>query len=234
MRLLSGKYYHSLALGFLGLAVLSLTLISSAQGQPQETPDSVRFKTLGVLYRAISGLNTRNVRFKALQDELELMHPIEPQGMDSLHFAENLIQITKYLRFLETHRSDLTRSVRSLSDSIAIFTKLVTKAEEKKALADFLRSYKDESAQFIRYSQALSGMLVELKNTIVFLQTVPMTRNGMEITFNTDPSANQKYLDFQMKVQDERMKVDQEIDKSIALTEKENKVIQATLLLFNQ
>ena len=213
---------------------MSLLLSTFANAQVSETPDSVRFKTLGVLYRAIGALNTRNVRFKALQDDLEDMHPIEPQSMDSAHLATNLGKITKYLFFLNSHRSEITKGVRAFSDSIHMFEQMVNKEEEKKALENFLTAYKDESAAFIRYSQYLSVMLTDIKLTIVFLQTVPMTLNGKEVTFNTDPSANQKYIDFEMKIQEERAKVDEAIEKSIKLTEKENKIIQETLTLFNR
>ncbi|MDP4220773.1 MAG: hypothetical protein Q8896_10075, partial [Bacteroidota bacterium] len=81
----------------LAIALFASMLLGSAlKAQTQETPDSVRFKTLGCLYRSIQALNDRNVRFKALQEELENMHPLEPQSMDSAHFATNLIQVAKY------------------------------------------------------------------------------------------------------------------------------------------
>ena len=56
----------------------------------------------------------------------------------------------------------------------------------------------------------------------------------MRCTFNTDKSANEKYLDFESKISAERMKVDGAIERSIKLTEKENKIIQETLSLFNR
>jgi hypothetical protein len=210
-------------------------LISAAGfSQPAETSDSVRFKVLGCLYRSIGALNNRNVRFKALQDELEDMHPIEPQSMDSLHLAANLEKITKYLLFLKTHRDDIKKNERVFTDSIQLLKKLVVKEEEKKSLSDFLAAYKEESAAFVLYSQYLSVMLTDIKKTVIFLQTVPMEHNGNTVTFNTDPSANQKYLDYEVKIQQERADVDQAIERSITLTEKENTIIQQTLGLFNK
>ena len=216
------------------LMLLGIVLSSSAVAQQTETPDSVRFKVLGCLYRSIGALNSRNVRFKALQDELEDMHPIEPQSMDSAHFVKNREQVTKYLAFLETHRSQLSKNIRLLSDTIRMLETTVTKEEEQKALANFLSAYKDESAAFILYSQYLSVMLTDIRHAIEFLQTVPMVRNGNDIAFNTDRSANDKYMDYESKISAERMKVDQAIDKSIKLTEKENAIIQETLRIFNR
>ena len=217
------------------VSVLSMcTCFSSVFAQPASTPDSVRFKVLGVLYRAVGALNNRNVRFKAMQDELEDMHPIEPQSMDSAHLAANYIQVGKYLQFLETHRTQITKNAQLVSDSIRMLEAMLTGDEEKKALKNFLASYKEESGAFIRYSQYLSVMITDIRFAIAFLQTVPMERKGNEVTFNTDKSANEKYLDFESKISAERMKVDDAIEKSIKLTEKENKVIQETLSLFNK
>ena len=213
---------------------LLLLFSSSAFTQTSETPDSVRFKVLGCLYRSIGALNNRNVRFKALQDELEEMHPLEPQSMDSVHFAANYAQVTKYLVFLESHRSEIAKNVRLLSDTVRLLEKMITKEEEKKALVNFLSAYKEESAAFTLYSQYLSVMLTDIRFAIAFLQTVPMERKGNDVTFNTDKSANEKYLDFESKISAERMKVDEAIEKSIKLTEKENKIIQETLSLFNK
>ena len=143
-------------------------LSSSVFAQTSETPDSVRFKVLGCLYRAIGALNSRNVRFKALQDELEDMHPLEPQSMDSTHLAANHAQVTKYLIFLESHRKELTKNLRIFSDSIHLLEQMLSKEEEKKSLANFLSAYKEESAAFILYSQYLSVMLTDIRFAIVF------------------------------------------------------------------
>ena len=226
--------YRHRAIAALFILLCCSILFSSARAQRSETSDSVRFKVLGCLYRSIEALNKRNVRFKSLQDELEAMHPLEPQSMDSVHFAANLNQVAKYLRFLNTHRTEITKGVRALSDTIRMLENLVAKDAEKKALENFLAAYKDESAAFIRYSQYLSVMLTDVRLAIVFLQGVPMERKGNEVTFNTDKSANEKYLDFESRIAAERMKVDDAIEHSIKLTEKENKVIQETLALFNK
>src|SRR5690242_16864712 len=103
------RYCSAIVLGT--LLILGSVLSSSGVAQTSETPDSVRFKVLGCLYRSIQALNNRNVRFKALQDELEDMHPIEPQSMDSAHFVNNLEQVSKYLVFLNAHRSQLTKNI---------------------------------------------------------------------------------------------------------------------------
>jgi hypothetical protein len=227
----TSKYFGGIVLS---VSVLLGFVCSSAGAQTNETPDSVRFKVLGCLYRSIGALNSRNVRFKALQDELEDMHPIEPQSMDSAHFVTNRAQVTKYLAFLETHRSQLSKNMRLLSDTIHLLEQTVTKEEERKALADFFAAYKDETAAFILYSQYLSVMLTDIRHAIEFLQTVPMERKGNDIAFNTDRSANDKYMDYESKISAERMKVDEAIDRSIKLTDKENKIIQETLSLFNR
>jgi len=225
---------------YLFLMVLSTALLfcslfpSAVSAQPNETPDSIRFKALGCLYRAIQALNDRNVRFKALQEELENMHPLEPQSMDSAHFKANLVQVSKYLLFLEQHRTQLSKNIRIFSDSVHQFVSLMNKDEEKQALEKFLNAYKEESSAFIGYSQRLSIMITEIRKALFFLQTVPMERKGNDVTFNTDKSANEKYLDFESKISSDQMKVDQAIERSITLTEKENKIIVETTSLFNK
>lgn len=226
------KYLFSTALSM--LFILCSSSLSTTIAQPKDTPDSVRFKALGCLYRAIQSLNDRNVRFKSLQVELEDMHPLEPQSMDSLHFAQNLIKVSKYLLFLESHRTQITRNTRFFSDSIQKFEALMAREEEKKSLAKFLTAYKEESTAFIGYSQRLSLMLTDIRNALFFLQTVPMERKGNDITFNTDRSANEKYLDFESKITAEQMQVDRAIEKMIKLTEKENVAIQASITLLNK
>ncbi|MDP4237695.1 MAG: hypothetical protein Q8919_14725 [Bacteroidota bacterium] len=219
----------------LAIALFASMLLGSAlKAQTQETPDSVRFKTLGCLYRSIQALNDRNVRFKALQEELENMHPLEPQSMDSAHFAANLIQVAKYLSFLESHRQQLSKNIRLLADTIHLLAAQMNKEEEKKALMNFLNAYREESSAFIGYSQRLSLMLTDIRAALVFLQTVPMERKGNDITFDTDKSANEKYLDFESRISIDQAQVDKAIDRSIKMTEKENKVIQETLGLLNK
>ncbi len=218
---------------FLLLLLLSDLFGTAVFAQPKETPDSVRFKALGCLYRSIIALNHRNVRFKALQDELEDMHPLEPQSLDSVRIKTNIEQAGKYLKFLESHRSEINKNLRLFSDSVKGFETLMNKQEEKRSLENFLKAYKEESSAFILYSQYLSVMITDIRFALVFLQTVPMERNGNDVTFNTDKSANEKYLNFESKVSADRMKVDEAIEKSISLTEKENKIIQETTTLLN-
>ena len=215
-------------------SMLLFSFSSSILAQPKETPDSVKFKTLGCLYRSIQALNSRNIRFKALQEELEDMHPLEPQSMDSAHFSANLEQIGKYLRFLASHRAEIQKNVKLLADTVKLLTQEMSKEEEKKALTDFYTAYKEESSAFIVYSSYLTVMLTDIRMALAFLQTVPMTRNGNDITFNTDKSANEKYLEFETKVSADRSKIDQAIERSIKLTEKENTIIQSTITLFNK
>ncbi len=214
--------------------LFSASLATSVLAQQTETSDSVKFKTLGCLYRAIQALNSRNIRFKALQEELEEMHPLEPQGMDSVHFKANIEKCAKYLLFLASHRAEIQKNVRHFTDTAKILTEQMSKDEEKKSLTDFLAAYKEESSAFILYSQYLSVMITDIRMALVFLQTVPMTRTGNDISFNTDKSANEKYMDFESKVSADRSKVDQAIERSIKLTEQENKIIQATIALFNK
>lgn len=234
------KYFpnkHPIVFFSICLAVLfffSPLLAISSSAQPKETPDSIRFKTLGCLYRAIQALNDRNVRFKALQEELEDMHPLEPQSMDSSHITSNIAKVRKYLLFLESHRSQLGKNVRVFSDSILILSALMNTDEEKGALVNFLKAYKEESAAFINYSQRLSLMLTDTRNALMFLLTVPMERKGNDVTFNTDKSANEKYLDFESKISADQMQVDQAIERSIKMTEKENKVIMEATTLLNK
>jgi hypothetical protein len=217
------------------LMLLSFNIFSGqAIAQNTDTSDSVRFKTLGCLYRAITALNNRNVRFKALQDELEDMHPIEPQSMDSVHLKENLAKVAKYLLFLNDHRAQLKKGVLQLADTIKLLEKIISNDDGKKSLEKFIKSYEKESEAFIQYSMYLSVMLTDIRHAIEFLQTVPMEHKGNDVVFNTDKSANEKYLDFESKISMDRMKVDEAIDRSIKLTESENKIIQETLALFNK
>jgi hypothetical protein len=219
----------------LSAAFLFCSLFSSVvSAQEKETPDTVRYKALGCLYRAIQALNDRNVRFKSLQEELENMHPLEPQNMDSAHFKTNIAQSAKYLLFLEQHRTQLNKNIRVFSDSVHLLILQMNKDEEKKALEKFLSAYKQESAAFIGYSQRLSLMITDIKKALLFLQTVPMIHKGNDVVFNTDKSANEKYLDFESTISNEQMKVDQAIERSITLTEKENKIIVETTSLFNK
>jgi hypothetical protein len=201
-------------------------LASTAIAQTKEISDSVRFKTIGSLYRAIQALNNRNTKFKALQDELDAMHPLESQSMDSVHLSKNLLQLTKYAQFLESHRSQLNRNIQLLSDSVKYFSSLMKNEEEKKALDNFLKAYKEESAAFIFYSNKLSKLLLQIRSTLIFLQTVPMERKGDQIVFNTDKSANDKYMEMQTAVNEARGQVDAAIDNSIKTTEKANAIIQ--------
>ncbi|MDP4236611.1 MAG: hypothetical protein Q8919_09210, partial [Bacteroidota bacterium] len=99
---------------------------------------------------------------------------------------------------------------------------------------NFLNAYREESSAFIGYSQRLSLMLTDIRAALVFLQTVPMERKGNDITFDTDKSANEKYLDFESRISVDQAQVDKAIDRSIKMTEKENKVIQETLGLLNK
>lgn len=228
-------FYKYLFLIFLCASFSLCSLFSSSViAQQKETPDSVRVKALGCLYRAIQSLNNRNVRFKAMQEQLEDMHPLEPQSMDSSHFADNLIKVSKYLLFLESHRKQIARNTRNFSDSIQKFETLMGSEKEKNSLAQFLVAYMEEASAFIGYSQRLSLMLTDIRNALFFLQTVPMERKGNDITFNTDRSANEKYLDFESKISAGQMQVDQAIERMIKLTEKENKAIQESISLLNK
>ncbi|MDP4221520.1 MAG: hypothetical protein Q8896_13875, partial [Bacteroidota bacterium] len=146
----------------------------------------------------------------------------------------NLIQVAKYLRFLESHRQQLSKNIRLLADTIHLLAAQMNKEEEKKALMNFLNAYREESSAFIGYSQRLSLMLTDIRAALVFLQTVPMERKGNDITFDTDKSANEKYLDFESRISVDQAQVDKAIDRSIKMTEKENKVIQETLGLLNK
>ena len=56
------KSYTRRLAPFLALLLLSNFFATIVIAQPKETPDSVRFKVLGCLYRAIGALNSRNVR----------------------------------------------------------------------------------------------------------------------------------------------------------------------------
>jgi hypothetical protein len=98
--------------------------------------------------------------------------------------------------------------------------------EEKKALTNFFKAYKEESTAFILYSNKLSKMLLNLRSALVFLQTVPMEHKDGQIIFATDKSANDKYMEMVSAVNDARSQVDAAIDKSIKTTEKANAIIQ--------
>lgn len=214
--------------------LLTLCISSIAFAQPKETPDSVKFQTLSCLYHSIQQLNNRNIRFKALQDDLENMNPLMPKSMDSLSMANNLTKIDKYLRFLELHRYQITKSDKISADSIKLLSALVSTNEEKRSLANFLHAYTEESDAFILYSQKLTTMLGDIRKAILFLQTVPMEIKGEMVTFNTDRSANEKFMDFQSQIAADQMAVDEAIDRSIKLTEKENKIIMETTSLLNK
>lgn len=213
---------------------VSLFFLSPAFAQPKETPDSVKFKTLGCLYRSIQSLNARNIRFQALQKELENMNPLMPQSMDSASLIKNLTSVNKYLRFLESHRAFITKNNRVFSDSVKLLSALMVREEEKKSLTNFLHAYSEESEAFIWYSQKLSVMLNDIHTTLVFLQTVPMEIKDSVVTFNTDRSANEKFMEFQSKIAADQMEVDEAIDHSIKLTEKENKIIAETTALLSK
>jgi hypothetical protein len=223
---------------FFGLCiVLDLLIILSQQpllAQTKETPDSVRFKALGCMFRAIKSVNDRNVRLQGLQKELDAMQPLAPQNMDSTHFALNLIQVGKYLRFLQSHREELAKNLHAVTDSIRLLEKLMNSEEEKKALEEFLIAYREESSAFTGYSQRLSLMVTDIRSALTFLQTVPMTRKGNDVTFNTDKSANEKYLDYESKISVEQSQVDVAIDKTVKLSEKENKAIQLVTDILNK
>ncbi len=169
-----------------------------------------------------------------MQEELEDMRPLEPQSMDSVHFANNLIKVSKYLLFLESHRRQITHNTRVFSDSIERFKSLMGSEEERKSLTKFLDAYKEESSAFIGYSQRLSLLLTDIRTALFYLETVPMERKGNDITFNTDRSANEKYLDFESMITAGQMHVDNAIAKMIKLTEKENKAIQESITLLNK
>jgi hypothetical protein len=219
---------------FLVLIPILAILFFSQSAFAQETPDSIRFKTLGCIYNAIGEVNHRNVRLQALQHELEDMQPLAPQNMDSAHFAENLAKSTKYLLFLESHRRDLTSGTRKYVDSLRYYQTLMKQEDQKEAVEKFLTAYKEEAAAFMGYSQRLSLMVTDIRLAIVFLQTVPMSRKGNDITFNTDKSANEKYLDFQSKISSGQYAVDAAIEKTVKLSEKENKAIHEAMQVLNQ
>jgi len=226
------KSYYSFIKVTVLLVALGVSSIASAQ--PKETPDSVKFKTLNCLYHSIQELNNRNIRFKALQEELENMNPLMPKSMDSVSLVNNLAKVDKYLRFLELHRYQIAKSNKISGDSIKLLSALVATEEEKRSLANFHHAYSEESEAFILYSQKLTAMLGDIRKAIVFLQTVPMEIKGETVTFNTDRSANDKFMDFQSKIAADQMEVDEAIDRSIKLTEKENKIIMETTTLLNK
>lgn len=224
------KYF----LAIITSSFVSFFFLSPAFAQTKETPDSVKFKTLGCLYRSIQSLNARNIRFQALQKELENMNPLMPQSMDSATLTKNLTSVNKYLSFLESHRAFLAKNNRIFSDSVKLLSALMAREEEKKSLTNFLHAYSEESEAFIRYSQKLTVMLNDIHTTLVFLQTVPMEIKDSVVTFNTDRSANEKFMDFQSKIAADQMEVDEAIDRSIKLTEKENKIITETTALLSK
>jgi hypothetical protein len=216
------------------LVSLFFFIVKPVFAQTTETPDSVRFKALDCLYRSVQSLNNRNARFQAMQKELDDMHPLEPKSLDSVHIKENLVQCGKYLRFLDQHRQLLSKNLRLFADSIHIFKKQMNKEDERESLDKFLTAYQEEAAAFTGYSQRLSLMITDLRSALTFLQTVPMTRVGDNVTFNTDKSANEKYLDFEMKIAADQNAVDAAIGKTIKLSEKENKVIQEATAVLNR
>ena len=213
-------------LGFICSLYICIPNIRSGFAQPKETPDTVRFKAVGCLYRAIQALNDRNVRFKALQEELDAMHPFEPQNLDTAVIAENIAKLTKYLRFLDLHKAQLDRNIRKFSDSVNLFSVMMGSDEEKTALKNFVGAYKDESGFFIQYSNKLSTLLLDIRSGLVFLQTVPMERQGKDVAFKTDRSANEKFMDYQSQAALAKTQVDGAIEKSINFTVKANKIIQ--------
>jgi hypothetical protein len=213
------------------LFVCSLDCDLFAQ-QHAETPDSIRFKALGCLYHGIQIVNERNARLQGLQHELEEMQPLAPQNMDTVHFKTNLSKAAKYLSFLESHRREMAKNLRIISDSIKFYKTLLNEEDQREALDKFLSAYKEEASGFSGYTQRLSKMITDIHSALTFLLTVPMTRNGNDVTFNTDPSANQKYLDYESKLTKDQYDIDGAIDRTVKMSEKENKVIiEATSLL---
>jgi len=213
---------------FVSCLVIAGMLISSQEifAQPKDTPDSIRFAALGSLYRSIQSVNKRNMRLQGLQKEFEEMQPLAPQNLDSVHLEANLAQVRKYLLFLNNHRNELKKNLSVVNDSLKMFEAKMNKDEEKKAIEDFLEAYREESAAFTGYSQRLSLMLTQVRNALMFLQTVPMTINGNDVTFNTDKSANEKYMDYESTISNGQIEVDKAIERTVKLTEKENKAIQ--------
>lgn len=202
--------------------------------QPKDTPANVRFKALDCMFGAIRSVNDRNQRLQGLQKELDAMQPLAPQSMDSVHFAHNLVQVGKYLRFLESLRQQLGQHLHVVSDSIRLLEKMMSRDDEKKSLEDFLIAYREESLGFKNYTQWLSLMITDIRKALTFLKTVPMTRTGNDVTFNTDKSANEKYLDYESKISAGQYQVDNAIDKTVKLSEKENTAIQAAAKLLNR
>ncbi|MEI8134502.1 MAG: hypothetical protein WCH46_05405 [bacterium] len=214
---------------------LCITLHQSvAIAQTPETPDSVKTLTLGCLFRSIAAVNKRNVKLQGLQKELEAMQPLAPQNLDSDIIASNLTQVAKYLRFLESHRQQLSMNLRIFADSVRILRSMVNQEDEKQALDHFLTAYKAESAAFTGYSQRLSLLITDIRSALTFMKTVPMTRKGNDVTFNTDKSANDKYMDFQSKLSAGQFQVDDAIARTIKLSEKENAIIQEATTVFNR
>jgi len=202
--------------------------------QPKDTPANVRFKALDCMFGAIRTVNDRNQQLQGLQKELDAMQPLAPQSMDSVHFAQNLAQVGKYLRYLETVRQQLGQHLHVVTDSIRLLEKMMNRDDEKKSLEDFLIAYREESLGFKNYTQWLSLMITDIRKALTFLKTVPMTRTGNDVTFNTDKSANDKYLDYESKISAGQFQVDNAIDKTIKLSEKENTAIQAAAKLLNR
>ena len=202
--------------------------------QAQETPDSTRFQTLGCIYHAITEVNQRNGRLQGLQRDLEAMQPLAPQNMDSVHFADNLGSVGKYLRFLVSHRKELTIGTRRFIDSLRRYQLVLVKKEEKEAVEKFITAYKEEAAAFMLYSERLSLMVTEIRSALQFLKTVPMERKGNDITFDTDRSANEKYLDYESKISNWQFQVDEAIQRTVKLSEKENKAIHEAMQVLNQ
>jgi hypothetical protein len=200
----------------------------------KETPDSVRSQTLGCINRAIMEVNKRNGNLQGLQHELEAMQPLAPQNMDSVHFAGNLESAGKYLRFLVSHRKELTVGTRKFVDSLRAFQSLMQQEDEKQAIEKFLTAYKEEAAAFMGYSERLTLLVTEIRSALTYLKTVPMERKGDVVTFNTDKSANEKYLDYESKITNWQYQVDEAITKTVKLSEKENKVIQETMQVLNR
>jgi hypothetical protein len=230
MRLFSNRSFVILLL--CGIVFFFETAPSAAQ--PKETPDSVRFGALRCLYRSILTVNKRNMRLQGMQKEFEDMQPLAPQNLDSAHLAENLAKVRKDLLILNDQRHELTKNLRVYADTLRNFEALMVKEDEKKAVENFLSAYQLESAAFTGYSQRLSLMLTVVRQSLIFLQTVPMEHKGNDIVFATDTSATIKYLDFQGQISQDQMEVDKAIERSIKLTAKENVAIQEAADILNR
>jgi len=141
----------------------------------QESPEALNVRASQLIDSTMASLNIRAERFNEELAKINAVKPLDVASIGKEVIPKNREKIKDFLNYLEVYRTLCAQQQKEIEDTVNAFKVKVPARYKTAFLKDFLDAYDLDQSTFVKYTQALTKVFMNMDAVLAFLDQSNVT-----------------------------------------------------------